>query len=379
MPPVARPASSTYWTPQSNRQRRLSDVPTSNRNYSAPRTAEGDILSNISASTSRHYVDPWDLENYVFMRRHCTTDAETDYIAGSTPALESSQSDFYYVPQFNRRSCPDTDDEDVTKQLSCYLNNPSSSAQSGSIGLVNGVEEEDFYNERFELSHNSCCSPGNVENSVYCVDRVPRSKYKPTSCLYSHTDAGDSYEDYDPCAEDSAAFYSDDSTAVASSGSYSRGVYNPRFDCQLYSPSVMLRKAPSHWSEQSLVYVYETGSRKRKMALPKGNLGTRGPSAPTTNLFRRHSTNSHHLSNNHRSQKFMYGHLSSDSYPSELSDIDTPYAMTSYDDLHHPYYDVHCARPIPATPHHFGLSKYGHLKIDYSFSWNCLDRYIATD
>jgi len=75
----------------------------------------------------------------------------------------------------------------------------------------------------------------------------------------------------------------------------------------------------------------------------------------------------------------VYGHLSSDSYPSELSDIDPPYAMTSYDDLHHPYYDVHCARPIPATPHHFGLSKYGHLKIDYSFSWNCLDRYIATD
>jgi len=187
MPPVARPASSTYWTPQSNRQRRLSDVPPSNRNYSAPRTAEGDILSNISASTSRHYVDPWDLENYAFMRRHCTTDAETDYVAGSTPALESSQSDFYYVPQFNRRSCPDTDDEDVTKHLPCYLNDPSSSAQSGSIGLVNGVEEEDFYNERFELSHNSCCSPGNVENSVYCVDRVPRSKYKPTSCLYSHT------------------------------------------------------------------------------------------------------------------------------------------------------------------------------------------------
>lgn len=117
--------------------------------------------------------------------------------------------------------------------------------------------------------------------------------------MIAFTDAGDSYEDYDPCAEDSAAFYSDDSTAMASSG-YDRGVYNPRFECQLYSPSVMLRKAPSHWSEQSLVYVYETGSRKRKMALPKGNLGTRGPTAPATNLFRRHSTNSHHLSNNHR-------------------------------------------------------------------------------
>lgn len=75
----------------------------------------------------------------------------------------------------------------------------------------------------------------------------------------------------------------------------------------------------------------------------------------------------------------MHGQLSSDSYPSELSDVDPPYTMTSYDDLHHPYYDIYCAKPMSTTPHHFGLSKYGHLKIDYSLSWNFLDRYIATD
>lgn len=75
----------------------------------------------------------------------------------------------------------------------------------------------------------------------------------------------------------------------------------------------------------------------------------------------------------------MHGQLSTDCYPSEMIDIDPPYMTTSYDDLHHPYYDIYCSKPVPVTPHHFGLSKYGHLKIDYSFSWNSLDRYIATD
>ncbi|XP_069683919.1 uncharacterized protein [Periplaneta americana] len=365
MPPISRPASSTYWTPPSNRQRRLSEIPSagSRRKFSASRTAEGDMSSNISTSTSRHYVDPWDLENYAFMKRHCT-DGETDYVVTSTPALESSQSDFYYVPQYNGRPDHhgDSDDEDP-RQFARY--------RDDSIGLVNGVEEEDFYNERYELTY-SRYSPG----ACY-LDLAPRLKFRPTSCLYTRTDAGDSYEDYDPCADDSAALYSDDSTALASSGSYGREVYNPRLECQLYSPSVMLRRAPSRHSEQSLVYVYETGSRRRKMALPKGNLGAPAP------LLRRNSTNSHHLTN-YRS-RMVQGRLSSDSYPSEmsdghhLSDTDPPYMMASYDDLHHPYYDIYCSKPLPVTPQHFGLSKYGHLKIDYSFSWNSLDRYIATD
>nr|CAD7454809.1 unnamed protein product [Timema tahoe] len=44
-------------------------------------------------------------------------------------------------------------------------------------------------------------------------------------------------------------------------------------DCQLYSPSVSLRRATAQLqhSEAPLVYVYESGSRKRKMALPKGD------------------------------------------------------------------------------------------------------------
>nr|CAD7259907.1 unnamed protein product [Timema shepardi] len=44
-------------------------------------------------------------------------------------------------------------------------------------------------------------------------------------------------------------------------------------DCQLYSPSVSLRRATAQPQDSGapLVYVYESGSRKRKMALPKGD------------------------------------------------------------------------------------------------------------
>ena len=32
---------------------------------------------------------------------------------------------------------------------------------------------------------------------------------------------------------------------------------------------------------------------------------------------------------------------------------------------------------IKSTPKNFSLSNYGHLKIDYSYSWNNLNRYIC--
>jgi hypothetical protein len=182
MPPISRPASSVYRTPASNQQRQLSDIPSSNRNYPATRTA-GDVLSNVSTSTSRHYVDPWDLENYAFMSRHCLTDVEADYVFGSTPALESSQSDFYYVP-LNRHPYPDADD-DIMKQF-CHLHDPLSSAQNDSVGLVNCLEEKDFYNEQFEILYSGHYSPGNFGSHACYMDHASRSKFKPTSCLYSH-------------------------------------------------------------------------------------------------------------------------------------------------------------------------------------------------
>jgi hypothetical protein len=119
------------------------------------------------------------------MSRHCTADVEADYVVGSTPALESSQSDFYYVP-LNHEPYPEVDDE-VMRQFSRYLHEPMFSMQDESAGLVSGPEEKDFYNEQFEMSYGSRCSPGHSQNRACYTDHASRSRFKPTSCLYSHT------------------------------------------------------------------------------------------------------------------------------------------------------------------------------------------------
>lgn len=51
------------------------------------------------------------------------------------------------------------------------------------------------------------------------------------------------------------------------------------------------------------------------------------------------------------------------------------YEQFAYESLSPDYEDW--ARPFPKTaPDNFHLSRYGHLQIDYSCSWNSLDRLI---
>ncbi|CAK1581764.1 unnamed protein product [Parnassius mnemosyne] len=58
--------------------------------------------------------------------------------------------------------------------------------------------------------------------------------------------------------------------------------------------------------------------------------------------------------------------------PSRMADA---YEQSAYESLSPEYEDW--ARPFPKTaPDNFHLSKYGHLQIDYSCSWNSLDRII---
>jgi len=60
-----------------------------------PSFAASDACSSLNG---RSYVDPWDMENYSFLRRQLEEVSLSDNDVSSTPALESTQSDFYYVP-----------------------------------------------------------------------------------------------------------------------------------------------------------------------------------------------------------------------------------------------------------------------------------------
>nr|CAD7259906.1 unnamed protein product [Timema shepardi] len=181
MPPISRPSSSTYWAPHATviRHRPFSELPPYNSLNTAdePFSCNASVLST-SNNSSRQYVDPWDLENYAFIKRHCPVDdVETDYLT-STPALESSQSDFYYMPNYpedHARYQPDS--LLVTDETS---------------GHFAGIEEEDFYNERFEMFNN--CSPHLSSSDGYGGYPSPGiSPFTPASCLSPKTtDVGDS-------------------------------------------------------------------------------------------------------------------------------------------------------------------------------------------
>lgn len=114
-----------------------------------------DDTSASSASASRHYVDPWDLENFMYLKRHwAAEDAEGE--ASSTPALETAaQSDFYYVgPGVNGEVELDVVDMPAYRPDSVLLADEPLSlsvahAHAGHA-LLNAVEEESFFNERYD-------------------------------------------------------------------------------------------------------------------------------------------------------------------------------------------------------------------------------------
>lgn len=114
-----------------------------------------DDTSASSASASRHYVDPWDLENFIYLKRHwAAEDAEGE--ASSTPALETAaQSDFYYVgPGLNGEVELDMVDMPVYRPDSVLLADEPLSLSVAHPGhaLLNAVEEESFFNERYDPS-----------------------------------------------------------------------------------------------------------------------------------------------------------------------------------------------------------------------------------
>lgn len=75
---------------------------------------------------------------------------------------------------------------------------------------------------------------------------------------------------------------------------------------------------------------------------------------------------------------YEFSLLSKDKYYNCLkfhSRLPEAYDQFIYESLSPEYEDW--ARPFPKTaPDNFHLSRYGHLQIDYSFSWHSLDRLI---
>ncbi|KAK7794779.1 hypothetical protein R5R35_004120 [Gryllus longicercus] len=94
---AALPATGAFWAGDatSARGRRLSELLAPPPPPLGSSASSGSGSSSGASSLLRHYIDPWDLENYAYLRRQ---DAAAAGCCSSTPALESSQSDFSYIP-----------------------------------------------------------------------------------------------------------------------------------------------------------------------------------------------------------------------------------------------------------------------------------------
>lgn len=124
----------------------------------------GSMSSSGDSTMPRHYIDPWDLENYAYLKRHCS-DLMMDsdpIISLGTNGLDSAYSDFYYVPSHEAELL-----EMNAKQLKTQRSNHRQSARRQSMiipeesnalmAAAAGIEEEDFYNEKYEVSQPQVC------------------------------------------------------------------------------------------------------------------------------------------------------------------------------------------------------------------------------
>lgn len=98
---------------------------------------DSSVLVTSKSPTTRVYVDPWDLENYAFMRRHLEGTPEPHSPAGEP----TSSSTFYYVTK---------EDHDLL-----YHHQPLERTlpSADSPTLFAGIDELDFHNENFEMPY----------------------------------------------------------------------------------------------------------------------------------------------------------------------------------------------------------------------------------
>ncbi|KAK9878668.1 hypothetical protein WA026_023117 [Henosepilachna vigintioctopunctata] len=219
---------------------------------------------------SGHYVDPWDLENYAYLKEHLDS---ADLTSGPTSMGDfvEAHSSFDYVPVLTPKE---------------YIDSPS--------------------NNRYDTTMTD-------QGTYACIDELG---------LYDKT------------------------------RTHSDFVYDvtPRRNYQYGRHSEI--RVPTYNYASSFTYKNERNSRTKK--LPP-------------------STSKKYLNHRDRSISFAYGDdYEIDGYRQDI--YSRPEEKSIREDIYYPIYDD--PRNIK-KPNNFGLSNYGHLKIDYSYSWNNLNKYIV--
>ncbi|KAL3270233.1 hypothetical protein HHI36_009288 [Cryptolaemus montrouzieri] len=214
---------------------------------------------------SSHYVDPWDLENYAYLREHLdSSDLPSD--PTSLADFVEAQSSFDYVPVLKADRYDDT--LTTMKYESTTMTDQGTYACIDELGLYERTKtQSDIY---------GVAPRRNFTHGRHSEIRVP---------VYNH--GGSTIQ-------------------------------------------------------------HERNNRNRKYTLPTKKSGN-------------------------RSISFAYGD-GYETYAYRQDIYSRPEEKTIKEDIYYPIYDD--PRSI-RKPNNFGLSNYGHLKIDYSYSWNNLNKYIV--
>lgn len=115
MAPISKPISTGHWGRKPSIAGDYRYVSALNSDGNSSNYSSGEENTRVDKKTipsfmlndelnGRSYVDPWDMENYSFLRRQLEDISLSDNELSSTPAFESTQSDFYYVPLDNNGS-----------------------------------------------------------------------------------------------------------------------------------------------------------------------------------------------------------------------------------------------------------------------------------
>lgn len=100
--------------------------------------SEEDDSPPSKTPSTRVYVDPWDLENYAFMRRHLG-DTTSEASNPPSPEGEPTSSSFYYIPAEQEYR---QDMRRISMQRTVLHDSPAAFA---------GIDEVDFHNDNFEM------------------------------------------------------------------------------------------------------------------------------------------------------------------------------------------------------------------------------------
>nr|XP_029730724.1 uncharacterized protein LOC109408775 [Aedes albopictus]XP_029730725.1 uncharacterized protein LOC109408775 [Aedes albopictus] len=346
--------------------------------HSMRRPSLMESLGPADAIFSRRYVDPWDMENYVYIRKQ-VLDPTSESEVPPSPAGEPIQSKFYYVPG-DMESCRECSAEIVSPAAKADLLDDEEGDLLGDDDDDDGIEDDDlevdeldvvdddgFYTERYDTVME--------EDSIGGDDEHVYSTY---------TDLETSSTEHHSSCDSSMSALRLHTPGFGKSATNRRPIVLPKPLPQLefpgppsydyYEPSCCYLAAlpppiPPHHSHPAIPLLEQPS-----LAAGSGNYYSLNDclecvrqevehvplyAASRTSPMRRRSRSASVISVSMVRRPSQIGIPAAVVDPSTAVSIAATNANVCY------------------TPQHFSLSKKGLLQIDYSCNWDNLDRYIA--